>query len=236
MAITVNTGFDSVDKAYQKMFKTITDGLEHKYGMSFDLIAFNNSSIDHMFIVRSRCRLIEKPAVVVSAELNSYTKEIKDDFPKRMLNALATESVEKQMESAGVSCLVQADLSGKDFDWHQTSFESLIDQHDDLLLAVDYIVNETQDVKSLYDAISKMMNRFYEINNSIRIGTKIWVFDQKTVSKIQNERMNYSFVSSSSMEQLNPISSATLALLDGKVNKDSAQFCIEIGEYKGDNL
>ena len=201
--------------------------LQEKYGTEFQVISIGNRlASPGMDTVTAYCRPVNDSRIVFEAKMNTENQLVSDGFVKRVVEVQAEKDLEKFFSAQGVQASVYANITPvpENTDYRSADYLQIIKNTPDISLTFKTVVSESKKDKKLYQAISAALMNYYQMNNSIQCGTGAYNIRADKYEECVEKMRTGSYPSKTFFEGYDPIGSAVVAVVDGKVNVDLRDF------------
>lgn len=232
MAAALSMSFTACLNALnQNSAKDISNLLKNKYGQEFEVLSIGNRlASDRADTVTARCCPKDDPSIVFDAVMNVKRELVSDNYAIRILEVDAQKHIEKRFKESGIAATVIvsiARLPGTE-DFSGMRYDDLVPEHSDLSFTFTTIIREDADPKSVFDTVSALLSEYYTGNSKMLLGTTIWKYAESEYAECSAKMSGLPSISETVLKQYNPISSVTVAIVDGSLNTDYGRF---VGMY-----
>ncbi len=201
--------------------------LQEKYGAEFQVISIGNRlASPGMDTVTAYCRLKSDSRVVFEAQMNVSNQLVTDNFVKRVVEVQAEKKLEEYFSREGIQAAVYATVFPvpEDVDYRNADYYQILKDTPEVSFTFKTVVSESKNDNKLYNAITNALTNYYQLNNSIKCGTTAWNISADQYDECVEKMRKGSYPPKTFFEKYSPIGTATVAIVDGKVNLESSDF------------
>ena len=228
MSIFTVTSFASCVRELNKNnAREICELLQKKYNIEFEVISIGDRlASEGVQIVTAYCRPKNDVNVVFEAKANINGELVFDDYYISVLEAKEKNKIESACKKIGVETTVYFSVSAIDRNSvnENIQIEELISQNPRVYLTFSTVVNKCENPGELYDTLCSALSKYYGHSLQIGIGTTVWQLEQDMYNKCLEEMATKPNVTSNYLTSLNPLNSANIAIVEGKVNISREEF------------
>lgn len=201
--------------------------LQEKYGTEFQVISIGNRlASSGMDTVTAYCRPVDDTRVVFEAKMNTHHQLVSDSFVERVVEVQAEKALEESFSNEGIQASVYAHIFPvpEDTDYRNADYLEIIKSTPDSSFTFKTVVSERTKDDKVYNAITSVLMSHYQLNDSLKCGTSAYNIIADQYNDCVKKMRTGGYPSKTFFEGYMSLGSATVSVVDGKVNVELDEF------------